>query len=77
MAALIVRCSPQQGGASSPTLRGSVHDGELCEITGLGPIPVAHAVLLTDATWKLVITCGVDVAQVTTFAWAFVSAWIT
>lgn len=55
-----------------------MHDGELCEITGLGPIPVAHAVsLLTDATWKLVITCGVDVAQVTTFAWAFVSAWIT
>lgn len=55
-----------------------MHDGELCEITGLGPIPVAHAVsLLTDATRKLVITCGVDVAQVTTFAWAFVSAWIT
>jgi hypothetical protein len=66
------------GGASSPTLRGSVHDGELCEVTGLCPIPVAHAVsLLTDATRKLVITRGVDVAQVTPFAWAFVSAWIT
>jgi hypothetical protein len=49
--------------------RGSVHDGELCEITGVGPIPVAHGVsLLTEATWKLVITRGVDVAHVTTLS---------
>ena len=39
---------------------------ELCEITGLGPIPVATATrLLGDAVLKLIITKGVDVAHVT------------
>jgi hypothetical protein len=47
-------------------VRGGVHDGELCEITGLGPIPVTAArALLGDAVLKLVITKGTDVAHVT------------
>jgi hypothetical protein len=46
--------------------RGEVHDGELCEITGIGPVPVATARdLLGDAILKLVITKGTDVAHVT------------
>ena len=46
--------------------RGAVIDGETCEITGLGPIPVATARdLLGDAILKVVITKGVDVANVT------------
>ena len=46
--------------------RGYVHGDELCEITGLGPIPVATATrLLGDAVLKLIITKGVDVAHVT------------
>jgi hypothetical protein len=47
-------------------VRGDVHDGELCEITGLGPIPATTArELLGDAILKLVITKGVDVLHVT------------
>jgi hypothetical protein len=47
-------------------VRGSIEAGETCEITGLGPIPVATArELLGDAVLKLVITKGVDVANVT------------
>lgn len=47
-------------------VRGSVGDGELCEITGLGPIPVSVArQILGDAVLELVITRGVDVANVT------------
>jgi hypothetical protein len=47
-------------------LRGEVHDGEVCEITGLGPIPVTTArELLGDAILELVITKGVDVLHVT------------
>jgi hypothetical protein len=47
-------------------MRGDVHDGELCEITGLGPIPATTArELLGDAILKLVITKGVDVLHVT------------
>ena len=39
--------------------RGSTGEGELCEITGLGPIPVATArQLLGEAVFKLVITTG-------------------
>ena len=46
--------------------RGYVQGDELCEITGLGPIPVAIArQLLGDAVIKLIITNGVDVAHVT------------
>jgi hypothetical protein len=48
-------------------VRGKVEDDdELCEITGLGPIPVSVArELLGESILKLVITKGVDVAHVT------------
>lgn len=46
--------------------RGWVDGDELCEITGIGPIPVEVARrLLGDAVLKLVLTKGVDVANVT------------
>ena len=46
--------------------RGSVEGDEVCEIVGLGPIPVSVArELLGDAVLKLVITKGVDVINVT------------
>ena len=46
--------------------RGYVEGDELCEITGLGPIPVAVARrLLGNAVLKLIITKGEAVAQVT------------
>jgi hypothetical protein len=47
--------------------RGHVaDDSELCEITGLGPIPVATArAVLGESIVKLVITKGVDVLNVT------------
>ncbi len=49
--------------------RGRTSDDELCEIAGLGAVPVRTAVdLLGDATWKLIITRGVDVANVTTLS---------
>ncbi len=45
--------------------RGEVSDGEVCEIAGVGPIPVSVArELLGDAILKLVITRGVDVVNV-------------
>ena len=47
-----------------PCARGSVEGDEVCEIAGLGPIPVRVArELLGDAILKLVITKGVDVAE--------------
>lgn len=47
-------------------VRGRVEGAELCEITGLGPVPVATArALLGESVLKLVITNGVDVANVT------------
>jgi hypothetical protein len=47
-------------------VRGQVEGDEVCEITGLGPIPVRVArELLGDAVVKLVLTNGVDVANVT------------
>ena len=47
-------------------VRGAVEGDEICEIAGLGPIPVSVArELLGDAILKLVITKGVDVANVT------------
>ena len=46
--------------------RGTVQGTELCEIAGLGPVPVSVARdLLGDAILKLVITNGVDVINVT------------
>jgi len=46
--------------------RGHVEGEEVCEIAGLGPIPVRVAKdLLGDAVLKLVITKGVDVLNVT------------
>jgi hypothetical protein len=42
-------------------VRGSVVAGEVCEITGIGPIPVAEArELLGDSILKLVLTRGRD-----------------
>jgi hypothetical protein len=47
-------------------LRGWVEGDELCEIAGLGPIPVSVArEKLGDAILKLVLTKGVDIANVT------------
>jgi hypothetical protein len=46
--------------------RGAVEGKELCEIAGIGPVPVSVAHdLLGHAIVKLVITDGVDVANVT------------
>jgi Domain of unknown function (DUF222) len=46
--------------------RGQVAGDEVCEIVGLGPVPVRVArELLGDAILKLVITKGVDVANIT------------
>jgi hypothetical protein len=46
--------------------RGQVEGDEVCDIAGLGPIPVRVAKgLLGDAVLKLVITKGVDVLHVT------------
>jgi len=46
--------------------RGETVDGEMCEITGIGPVPVSTArALLGESIVKLVITKGVDVLHVT------------
>ena len=46
--------------------RGQVEGDEVCEIAGLGPIPVTVARdLLGESVLKLVLTKGVDVANVT------------
>ena len=46
--------------------RGRVQGGELCEVAGVGPIPVSGAKeLLGEAIVKLIITDGVDVLNVT------------
>ncbi|HEX6237577.1 MAG TPA: hypothetical protein VFZ68_10315, partial [Acidimicrobiales bacterium] len=46
--------------------RGRTTDGELCEIAGVGPIAVSAARdLLPESILELVITRGVDVANVT------------
>ncbi len=46
--------------------RGYVEDGEVCEIAGVGPVPVATArALLPDAFLKVVVADGVDVLSVT------------
>ncbi len=47
-------------------MRGDVEAGEVCEITGIGPVPATVARdLLGEAIAKLVITKGVDVLHVT------------
>jgi len=47
-------------------LRGSIEGDETCEIAGLGPIPISIArSLLGESTLHLVLTKGVDVANVT------------
>ena len=47
-------------------VRGRVGEGEVCEIAGIGPIPVAVVrQLLGEAVLKLVLTNGVDVRNVT------------
>jgi hypothetical protein len=47
-------------------LRGHAEGDEVCEISGLGPIPIRVAQdLLGDAVLKLVITKGVDVHNIT------------
>ena len=49
--------------------RGAVEGDEVCEVAGVGPVPVAQAVdLLGEATWRLRITRGVDVRNVTTLS---------
>jgi hypothetical protein len=49
--------------------RGSVGGDEVCEIAGLGPVPVAVArELLGDAALHLVLTSGLDVANVTSLS---------
>jgi hypothetical protein len=46
--------------------RGRTDGDELCELTGIGAVPVARArALLGDSTLRLVITKGVDVVNVT------------
>ena len=46
--------------------RGALDGEERCEITGVGPVPVRVArELLGDAVLKLVLTNGLDVANVT------------
>ncbi|MBV8950024.1 MAG: DUF222 domain-containing protein, partial [Actinobacteria bacterium] len=46
--------------------RGRVHDGEVCDIRGIGPIPVSTVrQLLGESILKLVITKGTDVLNVT------------
>ncbi len=49
--------------------RGAVTGSEVCQIAGLGAVPVHVAAdLLGEATWKLILTKGVDVANVTTLS---------
>lgn len=49
--------------------RGQTEGDELCEVTGVGPLPVAQAIeLLGEAACKLLITRGVDVLNVTTLS---------
>jgi hypothetical protein len=48
-----------------PLLNGKTGPGEMCEIPGVGPVPVAHArEVLSHGLLQLVITDGVDVQTV-------------
>jgi len=52
-------------------VRGHTDGDEVCEIAGVGPVPVdAARRLLGESILKLVITNGVDVANVTHLGWA-------
>ena len=45
--------------------RGKLHDGESCELPGVGPVPLATAVnLMGESIVKVMITNGVDVTTV-------------
>lgn len=49
----------------SALLRGATEPGEVCEIPGVGPVPVSHArEVLSHGLLQLVITDGVDVQTV-------------
>lgn len=49
--------------------RGAVEGDEVCEVAGVGPVPVSAAVeLLGEATWKLLVTRGIEVLNVTTLS---------
>ena len=49
--------------------RGAVEGDEVCEVAGVGPVPVRQALdLLGEATWRLLVTRGVDVLNVTTLS---------
>jgi hypothetical protein len=67
---------PAGDGRATPTLlltcdlaafqRGSVQQGETCEVPGIGPVPVATArAVVGEAFLKMVVTDGVDVRTVT------------
>jgi hypothetical protein len=50
---------------ASALRRGYVEDGEVCEIPGVGPVPVSTVrAMLSDAFVKLLVTDGVDVLTV-------------
>ena len=49
----------------SALVRGFVEEGEVCDIPGIGPIPVSVArELLADGVLKVIVTKGVDVVAV-------------
>jgi hypothetical protein len=49
--------------------RGQVEGEELCEIAGVGPVPIAQArLILGDAALRVIITKGEDILNVTTVA---------
>jgi hypothetical protein len=46
-------------------VRGNTERGEVCEIPGIGPIPVATArALLTDSVLSVIVTKGVEIVGV-------------
>lgn len=56
---LVMRCD------LAPLRAGHLHDGDVCEIPGVGPVPLETARdALGDALLKLVLTDGVDVRNV-------------
>lgn len=75
--ALVALCAGNGESASGPPelvvtvdaaalVRGGTHDGELCEIDGVGPVPVTTARgLLGEALLTLCVTDGSDVRTVT------------
>ncbi len=49
--------------------RGAVEGDEVCEVAGVGSVSVPQAIeLLGEATWRLLLTRGVDVCNVTTLS---------